>query len=110
MQSPRNRWAIVASVGGKIRRIEKFPVVFPVSRKFASGDGFDYDCVRHHFSSEIQRVAEAKKRRKKLGTARQSRGRAAAEVSTARLSCPKGRPSAAALACADHRRITTPVR
>ena len=26
----------------------KFPVLFPVSREFASGDGFDYDRVRHH--------------------------------------------------------------
>jgi hypothetical protein len=26
----------------------KFPVLFPVSREFASGDGFDNDYVRHH--------------------------------------------------------------
>jgi hypothetical protein len=26
----------------------KFPVFFPVSREFGSGDGFDLDCVRHH--------------------------------------------------------------
>src|SRR5262249_4005884 len=29
-------------------KIEKFPVNFPVSREFGSGDGFDCDCVRHH--------------------------------------------------------------
>src|SRR5262245_37230197 len=26
----------------------KFPVNFPVSREFDGGDGFDWDCVRHH--------------------------------------------------------------
>jgi hypothetical protein len=29
-------------------KMEKFPVNFPVSREFGSGDGFDCDCVRHH--------------------------------------------------------------
>ena len=27
--------------------LTKFPVNFPVSREFGSGDGFDCDCVRH---------------------------------------------------------------
>ena len=37
----------------------KFPVNFPVSREFGSGDGFDYDCVRHHFSSIFLRSHDA---------------------------------------------------
>jgi hypothetical protein len=41
MQSPRNNWGSKASVPGKIRKIEKFPVLFPVSRGFPSGDGFE---------------------------------------------------------------------
>ena len=28
--------------------LAKFPVLFPVSRELRRGDGFDYDCVRHH--------------------------------------------------------------
>ena len=37
--------------GRRIRkqpRIEKIPVLFPVSREFGSRDWFDCDCVRHH--------------------------------------------------------------
>src|SRR5262245_38393182 len=33
----------------------KFPVNFPVSREFASGDGFDYDCVRHQLKQSVSR-------------------------------------------------------
>jgi hypothetical protein len=29
-------------------KFEKFAVLFPVSREFSSGDGFENDCVRHH--------------------------------------------------------------
>ena len=32
---------------GKVPKFEKFPVLFPVSREFECGDGFDNDCVRH---------------------------------------------------------------
>ena len=31
----------------------KFPVNFPVSREFGSGDGFDVDCVRHHAVPQV---------------------------------------------------------
>jgi hypothetical protein len=30
-------------------KLPKFPVNFPAGREFGSGDGFDLDCVRHHF-------------------------------------------------------------
>jgi hypothetical protein len=36
----------------------KFPVYFPVSREFGSGDGFESDCVRHYAVSKISGVRE----------------------------------------------------
>ena len=47
-QRPRNHWALWAFGAPSWPKIAKFPVNFPVSREFRSGDGFDYDCVRHH--------------------------------------------------------------
>jgi hypothetical protein len=35
--------------------LTKFPVNFPVSRKFASEDRFDLGCVRHHQISLLNR-------------------------------------------------------
>ena len=37
----------------------KFPVNFPVSREFGSGDAFDYDCVRHHAVHLVPKVSDA---------------------------------------------------
>jgi len=33
--------------------LTKFPVLFPVSREFDSGDGFDLDCVRRHLPRRL---------------------------------------------------------
>lgn len=37
--------------------LTKFPVFFPVSREFGSGDGFDCNCVRHHAFAQTQRFS-----------------------------------------------------
>jgi hypothetical protein len=46
--SSENHWTNGDVLPGRRLRIEKIPVLFPVSMEFRSGDGFDYDCVRHH--------------------------------------------------------------
>src|SRR5450631_1269161 len=46
--SLRNHWASEPYETGSAPEFEKFPVLFPVSSEFRSGDGFDHDCVRHH--------------------------------------------------------------
>ena len=33
--------------------MDKFPVLFPVSREFGSGDGFVRDCIHHHAVPQI---------------------------------------------------------
>jgi hypothetical protein len=59
--SPQKHWANGSVLSGNSPRIEKIPVLFPVSREFGSGDGFAYDCVRHHpfrVSADLRRLAE----------------------------------------------------
>jgi hypothetical protein len=34
--------------------LTKFPVNFPVSREFGSGDGFVRDCIHHHKFNNLE--------------------------------------------------------
>ncbi len=55
----RNHWTNGDVRFGNRPRMEKIPVLFPVSREFRSRDRFDRNCVRYHAFLSVPKVSNA---------------------------------------------------